>query len=203
MPLCPSSTPPDLLWPPRNYETPGCPPRPGHPSLRPGADLLCASSTDAEYAEGISLPDLDLLHDPEDELLCANLMDLVQATLGRAPLGAKRCSRLLMPAQLLAQVRTELLRLACSEPCGLRGALLDLCVEHGKACHDVGHITVDPAVVPTFQLTLVLRLDSRLWPKIQGLFTSGPAFTPLKLSTGFRVIKKKLYSSEQLLIEEC
>ncbi|NWZ43071.1 DDIT4 protein, partial [Brachypodius atriceps] len=160
---------------------------------------------DAEYAEGISLPDMDLelLHDPEDELLCANLMDVVQATLGRAPLGSKRCSRLLMPAQLQAQVRTELLRLACSEPCGLRGALLDLCVEHGKACHDVGHIAADPAVVPTFQLTLVLRLDSRLWPKIQGLFASGPAFAPLKLSTGFRVMKKKLYSSEQLLIEEC
>ncbi|NWX51888.1 DDIT4 protein, partial [Steatornis caripensis] len=157
-------------------------------------------------AERASLPelDLDLLHDPEDELLCANLMDLVQATLGRAQLGAKRCSRLLMPAQLVAQVRTELLRLACSEPCGLRGALLDLCVEHGKGCHDVGHIVVDPAVVPTFQLTLVLRLDSsRLWPKIQGLFISGSAFTLLKLSTGFRVIKKKLYSSEQLLIEEC
>ncbi|NXY08555.1 DDIT4 protein, partial [Pteruthius melanotis] len=160
---------------------------------------------DAEYAEGISLPDMDLelLHDPEDELLCANLMDVVQATLGRAPLGPKRYSRLLMPAELQAQVRTELLRLACSEPCGLRGALLDLCVEHGKACHGVGHIAADPAVVPTFQLTLVLRLDSRLWPKIQGLFASGPAFAPLKLSTGFRVIKKKLYSSEQLLIEEC
>ncbi|NXQ22009.1 DDIT4 protein, partial [Peucedramus taeniatus] len=163
------------------------------------------SEGDAEYAEGISLPDMDLelLHDPEDELLCANLLDMVQAALGRAPLGAKRCSRLLMPAQLQAQVRTELLRLACSEPCGLRGALLDLCVEHGKACHDVGHIAADPAVVPTFQLTLVLRLDSRLWPKIQGLFASGPAFAPLKLSTGFRVMKKKLYSSEQLLIEEC
>ncbi|KFU88681.1 DNA damage-inducible transcript 4 protein, partial [Chaetura pelagica] len=159
---------------------------------------------EADYAEGISLPDLDLLHDPEDELLCTNLLELVQSTLGRAPLGPKRCSRLLMPAQLLAQVRRELLRLACSEPCGLRGAPPRLCVEHGKACHDVGHIAVDPAVVPTFQLTLVLRLDSRFWPKIQGLlFSSGPAFTPLKLSTGFRVIKKKLYSSEQLLIEEC
>lgn len=167
------------------------------------------SEGDLDSADQASLPDLDLLlHDPEDEVLCAELLELVQATLGKAPLGAQRCSRLLMPAQLVAQVRTELLRLACSEPCGLRGALLDLCVEHGKACHDVGHIAVDPAVVPTFQLTLVLRLDSRLWPKIQGLFASGPAFTPgfsqsLKLSTGFRVIKKKLYSSEQLLIEEC
>lgn len=177
------------------------------PLWLPGADPL--SSTEPDSADQASLPDLDLLlHDPEDEVLCAELLELVQATLGKAPLGARRCSRLLMPAQLVAQVRTELLRLACSEPCGLRGALLDLCVEHGKACHDVGHIAVDPAVVPTFQLTLVLRLDSRLWPKIQGLFASGPAFTPgfgqaLKLSTGFRVIKKKLYSSEQLLIEEC
>ncbi|NXM76185.1 DDIT4 protein, partial [Serilophus lunatus] len=147
--------------------------------------------------------DLELLHDPEDELLCSSLLEAVQAALGQAPLGSRRCSRLLMPPQLLAQVRAELQRLARSEPCGLRGALLDLCVEHGKACHDVGHIAADPAVVPTFQLTLVLRLDSRLWPKIQGLFASGPAFAPLKLSTGFRVIKKKLYSSEQLLIEEC
>ncbi|NXC88668.1 DDIT4 protein, partial [Cercotrichas coryphoeus] len=169
-----------------------------------GLTCLCPPA-DAEYAEGVSLPDMDLelLHDPEDEQLCASLLDVVQAALGRAPLGSRRCWRLLMPAQLQAQVRAELLRLACSEPCGLRGALLDLCVEHGKACHDVGHIAADPAVVPTFQLTLVLRLDSRLWPKIQGLFASGPAFAPLKLSTGFRVMKKKLYSSEQLLIEEC
>lgn len=158
--------------------------------------------------ERTSLPDLELLHDPEDELLSARLLELVQAALGSAPLGSRRRSRLLMPAQLAAQLRSELLRLACSEPCGLRGALLDLCVEHGKACHDVGRIAADPAVVPTFQLTLVLRLDSRLWPKIQGLLASAPALSPafgqsLKLSTGFRVMKKKLYSSEQLLVEEC
>ncbi|NXC51331.1 DDIT4 protein, partial [Penelope pileata] len=181
----------------------GCPESSDCESL---SSALCPA--DPELADRASLPDLELLHDPEDELLSAQLLELVQATLGRAPLGAQRCSRLLMPAQLAAQVRTELLRLACSEPCGLRGALLDLCVEHGKACHDVGHIAVDPAVVPTFQLTLVLRLDSRLWPKIQGLLASAPALSPrfsqsLRLSTGFRVMKKKLYSSEQLLIEEC
>lgn len=89
------------------------------------------------------------------------------------------------------------------------GALLDVCVEQGKSCHNVGQLALDPSLVPTFQLTLVLRLDSRLWPKIQGLFSSAnssfvPGFSQsLTLSTGFRVIKKKLYSSEQLLIEEC
>ncbi|XP_074855601.1 DNA damage-inducible transcript 4 protein [Carettochelys insculpta] len=163
---------------------------------------------DAEYLDDISLPDFDLLNDPEDELLCNNLMKLIQVSLNKANINSKRCSRLVMPGQLVSQVSKELLHLAYSEPCGLRGALIDLCVEQGKECHSVGQIAVDPNLVPTFQLTLVLRLDSRLWPKIQGLFSSGTSFTPgfsqsLKLSTGFRVIKKKLYSSEQLLIEEC
>ncbi|XP_067408823.1 DNA damage-inducible transcript 4 protein [Emydura macquarii macquarii] len=166
------------------------------------------SCGDTEYLDEVSLPDLDLLNDPEDELLCNNLMKLIQVNLNKANINSKRCSRLVMPSQLITQVSKELLHLAYSEPCGLRGALIDLCVEHGKGCHSVGQIEVDPSLVPTFQLTLVLRLDSRLWPKIQGLFSSGPSFTPgfsqsLKLSTGFRVIKKKLYSSEQLLIEEC
>ncbi|XP_001508688.1 DNA damage-inducible transcript 4 protein [Ornithorhynchus anatinus] len=163
---------------------------------------------DADDLEELSLPDFDLLNDPEDELLCANLMQLLQGSLTQARMGPKRPARLLMPAPLVAQVGKELRRLAYSEPCGLRGALLDVCVEQGKGCHSVERIAVDPSLVPTFQLTLVLRLDSRLWPKIQGLFSAGPSFAPgfgqsLTLSTGFRVIKKKLYSSEQLLIEEC
>lgn len=163
---------------------------------------------ESAYLDGLSLPDLELLSDPEDEHLCANLMQLLQESLAQTKLGSRRPARLLMPAQLVSQVGKELLRLAYSEPCGLRGALLDICVEQGKSCHSVGQLALDPSLVPTFQLTLVLRLDSRLWPKIQGLFSSNSPFVPgfsqsLTLSTGFRVIKKKLYSSEQLLIEEC
>ncbi|XP_014393897.1 PREDICTED: DNA damage-inducible transcript 4 protein [Myotis brandtii] len=164
---------------------------------------------DTAYLDGVSLPDFELLSDPEDEHLCANLMQLLQESLAQARLGSRRPARLLMPGQLVSQVGKELLRLAYSEPCGLRGALLDVCVEQGKSCHSIGQLALDPSLVPTFQLTLVLRLDSRLWPKIQGLFSSAnspfvPGFSQsLTLSTGFRVIKKKLYSSEQLLIEEC
>lgn len=167
------------------------------------------SLPDSAYLDGVSLPDFELLSDPEDEHLCANLMQLLQESLSQARLGSRRPARLLMPGQLVSQVGKELLRLAYSEPCGLRGALLDVCVEQGKSCHSVGQLALDPSLVPTFQLTLVLRLDSRLWPKIQGLFSSAnspfvPGFSQsLTLSTGFRVIKKKLYSSEQLLIEEC
>ncbi|KYO42411.1 DNA damage-inducible transcript 4 protein [Alligator mississippiensis] len=66
-------------------------------------DSSLGSEGDAEELEEVSLPDFDLLNDPEDELLCANLMNLIQVSLNKANINAKRCSRLLMPAQLVTQ----------------------------------------------------------------------------------------------------
>nr|XP_006630338.1 PREDICTED: DNA damage-inducible transcript 4 protein [Lepisosteus oculatus] len=151
----------------------------------------------------------DLFFDPAEEALCSEVVGLIERSLTEAKGGALRCSRLLIPGQLLEHVGQELLHLAASEPCGLRGAQVDLYVEHGDACQSIEQIAVDPCLVPTFQLTLVLRLESGgIWPRIQDLFAArSPAAPPLKhalkLGTGFRVIKKKLYSSEELLIEEC
>ncbi|XP_023125426.1 DNA damage-inducible transcript 4 protein [Amphiprion ocellaris] len=152
----------------------------------------------------------DLFYDPMEEMILKEVVDLIARSLREAKDSdcALRCTKLLIPEKLLEHIGQELLHLAASEPCGLRGALIDLCVEQGAACESMGQLSVDPYLVPTFQLTLVLRLESGgLWPKIQGLFSKSPS-TPvvrqaIKLSTGFRVIKKKLYSSEELLIEEC
>nr|XP_023663834.1 DNA damage-inducible transcript 4 protein isoform X2 [Paramormyrops kingsleyae] len=143
----------------------------------------CSESEPALLLSDVSSCDeCDLFYDPVEETLCK---------------------------ELLEHIGQELLHLAASEPCGLRGALIDLCVEQQDVCQSVEQIAVDPYLVPTFQLTLVLRLDcGGLWPKIQGLFSAKSPSAPtvrhaLRLSTGFRVIKKKLYSSEELLIEEC
>lgn len=152
----------------------------------------------------------DLFYDPMEEMILKEVVDLIARSLREAKDSdcALRCTKLLIPEKLLEHIGQELLHLAASEPCGLRGALIDLCVEQGATCESMGQLSVDPYLVPTFQLTLVLRLESGgLWPKIQGLFSKSPS-TPvvrqaIKLSTGFRVIKKKLYSSEELLIEEC
>lgn len=152
----------------------------------------------------------DLFYDPMEETILKEVVDLIARSLREAKDSdcALRCTKLLIPEKLLEHIGQELLHLAASEPCGLRGALIDLCVEQGAVCESMGQLSVDPYLVPTFQLTLVLRLESGgLWPKIQGLFSKSPS-TPvvrqaIKLSTGFRVIKKKLYSSEELLIEEC
>ncbi|KAM4636710.1 DNA damage-inducible transcript 4 protein [Discoglossus pictus] len=161
---------------------------------------------DLEVFDNLSLPDPELFTDPEGEQLCQSLLNIINRCLTKARISSLRCSRLLLPDFLLQNLGEELLHLACSEPCGLRGALIDLCVEHGKSCHSVAQISVDGAVVPTFQLTVLLRLDSRLWPRIQGLFSTKPvpgSGQSLKLSPGFKVVKKKLYSSEEFIVEEC
>ncbi|KAK2884676.1 DNA damage-inducible transcript 4 protein [Channa argus] len=153
----------------------------------------------------------DLFYGPMEETILKEVVDLIARSLREAKDSdcALRCTKLLIPEKLLEHIGQELLHLAASEPCGLRGALIDLCVEQGAVCESMGQISVDPYLVPTFQLTLVLRLESGgLWPKIQGLFSTKSPSTPavrqvIKLSTGFCVIKKKLYSSEKLLIEEC
>ncbi|XP_030060763.1 DNA damage-inducible transcript 4 protein [Microcaecilia unicolor] len=171
-----------------------------HGGSLPSSDCesLSDSEDDTKVLDNTSLLDCDLLSDPEDDLLCSHLLKKIQRCLAKAKISAMRCSGLLIPDQLLQLVGQELMHLSFSEPCGLRGALIDLCVAHMKECHSVAQLTVDPSVVPTFQLTLLLRLDSRLWSRLQGLLSSRPTLVP-----GFMVLKKKLYSSEELLVEEC
>ncbi|XP_005991436.1 DNA damage-inducible transcript 4 protein [Latimeria chalumnae] len=172
------------------------------------AGIKCHPQTDTNSLDEIFISDSEMFFDPQEKQLFTDLMDLLEISLSEAKDSSLRCSKLLIPDQLIAHIGQELLHLAASEPCGLRGALIDLYIEQGTVCQSVEQIAVDPNLVPTFQLTLVLRLESGLWPRIQDLFTSGPSFTPgfrhaLRLSSGFRVIKKKLYSSHELLIEEC
>lgn len=149
---------------------------------------------------------------PLEETLAAEVLEHITQSLHDASyrLG---CSKLILPDSLLHNISQELLHLAYSEPCGLRGAVIDLCVDkgdQGSLC-TVDQIAVDATLVATFHVTLVLRLDaSGLWPKVQKLFKGSPSpQTPtrhqstLRLSTSFRAIKRKLYCSGELLIEEC
>ncbi|CAI9593803.1 unnamed protein product [Staurois parvus] len=164
------------------------------------------SSSDLNEFDNISIPDSDLLSDPEGEQLCPSLLKMIKRSLNKVSINSLRCSELILPDDVLCHLGQELIHLAYSEPCGLRGALIDLCVESGKACHTVAQLEVDTCVIPTFQLTVLFKLDSRLWPRIQGLFStkSVPGFRQsLKLGTGFKVLKKKLYSSEEFIVEEC
>ncbi|XP_030011949.1 DNA damage-inducible transcript 4 protein-like [Sphaeramia orbicularis] len=149
---------------------------------------------------------------PLEEALAAD----VEATITQSLSDASHildCSKLILPDCLLHSISQELLHLAASEPCGLRGALIDLCVDRGDqdSLYTVDQIAVDATLVPTFQVTLVLRVESGgLWPKVQKLLSGSSSpqkpvrhQSSLKLSRSFRAIKRKLYCSGGALIEEC
>ncbi|XP_077439080.1 DNA damage-inducible transcript 4 protein-like [Vanacampus margaritifer] len=176
----------------------------------------CSNSDTGSVADmSMSNSESSLFCYPSEETLAAELVATIEESLhGAAHLLG--CSRILVPDSLLDHVGLELVHLAVSEPCGLRGALIKLCVDRGEPwppC-SVDEIAVDAALVPTFHVTLVLRAESGgLWPKVRRFFKSSRSEqtceTPtrhrhsLRLSSGFRAMKRKLYSSEELLIEEC
>ncbi|XP_068113820.1 DNA damage-inducible transcript 4 protein [Hyperolius riggenbachi] len=156
--------------------------------------------------DDISIRDSDLLTDYEGEMLCPYLLRRIKYILSKAKINSLRCSQLLLPDGLLRSLGQELINLAYNEPCGLRGAFIELCVERGKVCYPVCQIEADHAIVPTFQLTVVFRLDSRLWPRLQGLFSTKPVSgsgQSMKLSPEFKVVKKRFYSSEEFIVEQC
>lgn len=157
-----------------------------------------------------------LFYDPQEEALCELVVENIAKKLTDPSSNVLRCSKFTVPDLLLRSLGQELLHLAATEPCGLRGALIDLCVEQPdqQSWCSVDQFAVDPDLVPTFHLTLVLRPESGgIWRKVQKLFKGvyvpskqsvTVRHTPsLRLSTGFTAIRRKLYSSEELLIEEC
>ncbi|XP_029031737.1 DNA damage-inducible transcript 4 protein-like [Betta splendens] len=178
------------------------------------AEQGCGSDTGSLADMSLTESDSSFFY-PLEETLAAEVAATISESLnnGSHILGF---SKLILPDCLLHSISQELLHLAVSEPCGLRGALIDLCVDKGDQddlC-TVDQIAVDTALVPTFHVTLVLRLESSgLWPKVQNLFKGNTSrqMSPLsqrhkntlRLSRGFRAIKRKLYCSGELLIEEC
>ncbi|XP_031162126.1 DNA damage-inducible transcript 4 protein-like [Sander lucioperca] len=179
---------------------------------RQAADQCSRSETGSVADMSLSESDSSFFCYPLEETLAAEVVATITQSLNDAShiLG---CSKLILLDCLLHHISKELLHLAASEPCGLRGALIDLCVdrgEQGSLC-TVDQIAVDATLVPTFHVTLVLRLESSgMWPKFQKLFkgsksrqTSERHRNTHTLSTSFRAIKRKLYCSGELLIEEC
>uniref|UniRef100_A0A3Q3SWA5 DNA damage-inducible transcript 4 protein n=2 Tax=Mastacembelus armatus TaxID=205130 RepID=A0A3Q3SWA5_9TELE len=182
---------------------------------RAAAEQCCRSETGSVADMSLSESDSDFFCYPLEETLATEVAETITQSLNKAShtLG---CSKLILPDCLLHHISQELLHLAACEPCGLRGALIDLCVDRGDqdSLCTVDQIAVDATLVPTFHVTLVLRLEcGGLWPKVQKLFKSNPSpqtsatsirhQNSLRLSRSFRAVKRKLYCSGELLIEEC
>ncbi|XP_056610002.1 DNA damage-inducible transcript 4-like protein [Triplophysa dalaica] len=143
---------------------------------------------------------------------CQELARLLEGCLARAKASKLQCAHVLVPETLTQRVARDVLRLAAEEPCGLRGCVLDIRLEledQQRRCERLERLACDATVVPTFELTLVFKQDGGGWPSLREFLRIGTCFPPgvrrvLKLRPGFRLIKKKLYSSAAgTVIEEC
>uniref|UniRef100_A0AAR2J2F6 DNA damage-inducible transcript 4-like protein n=2 Tax=Pygocentrus nattereri TaxID=42514 RepID=A0AAR2J2F6_PYGNA len=147
-----------------------------------------------------------------EERACQQLAQLLEGCLARAKASTLRCAQVLVPETLTRRVARDMLRLAASEPCGLRGCVLDVRLEleeQQRRCERLERLVCDASVVPTFELTLVFKQDGGGWPSLRDFLRIGTCFPPgfrraLKLRPGFRLVKKKLYSSAAgPVVEEC
>ncbi|XP_067831768.1 DNA damage-inducible transcript 4-like protein [Heptranchias perlo] len=144
----------------------------------------------------------------EEEQTCQYLAKLFENSLCRAKKTKLHCSEVLVPERLIRKIARDVLCLSSSEPCGLRGSIIYVNMEIENMCKKLDRIVYDSSVIPTFELTLILKQDGNSWPSLRDFFFIGTCFAPgfrqaLKLSPGFCLIKKKLYSSSAGTVIEC
>jgi len=127
------------------------------------------------------------------------------------------CGEVLLPPTLLTRVARDAMRMAETEPCGLRGALIILYFQEGggetnnndkkktsggggRGPIEIGRIQLDPSAVATFQLHLTLQEEEAPWyARLSQILMRGWNRTGMKptliVSPGYTLAKKKLYRS--------
>lgn len=145
----------------------------------------------------------------------------LEGTLRAAKKAHLSCGEVLLPPTLLTRVSRDIIRMAETEPCGLRGCLILLSFESGQPSHHqstnhnnnnnnnittttttstntrkIGKVKCDSQTVTTFELQLTLREDLAPWysrlPQILRNLTKGGTIV---VSPSYTIAKKKLYRS--------
>ncbi|TEA30121.1 hypothetical protein DBR06_SOUSAS13610036, partial [Sousa chinensis] len=144
-----------------------------------------------------------------EETTCQSLVKMLENCLSKSKHTKLGCSKVLVPEKLTQRIAQDVLRLSSTEPCGLRGCVMHVNLEIENVCKKLDRIVCDSSVVPTFELTLVFKQENCSWTSFRDFFFSGGRFSSglrrtLILSSGFRLVKKKLYSLiGTTVIEEC
>ena len=97
----------------------------------------------------------------EEALLQRNVSREIERCLSNAKASSLRCQVLLLPRPLTAKVARDVVRSSADEPCGLRGASISIYLESKDALLSLGTISPDPGVTPTFELSVVFKLDRK------------------------------------------
>ncbi|KAL1765430.1 DNA damage-inducible transcript 4 [Sigmodon hispidus] len=138
--------------------------------------------SDFDYWDYV-VPEPNLSEVVFEETTCQNLVKMLENCLSKSKETKLGCSKVLVPEKLTERIAQDVLRLSSTEPCGLRG-----CVMH---------------------VNLEIENENCSWTGLRdfffgrGRFSSGLRRT-LILSSGFRLVKKRLYSLiGTTVIEEC
>lgn len=117
----------------------------------------------------------------------------LETQLRRAKTTHLACGEVLLPCGLLQRIATDIVAMAESEPCGLKGCALYLHFEGVETCHRLGVIKCDRTTATTFELSLTLKQNASGWsflPQFLRNFTRGGTVV---ISPAYTLSKKKLY----------
>ncbi|KAF2898735.1 hypothetical protein ILUMI_07441 [Ignelater luminosus] len=106
------------------------------------------------------------------------------------------CGEVLLPCGLLQRISRDIISMAESEPCGLRGCTLYLNFEGHQECRRLSIVKCDPTTASTFELYLTLKQASGGWnsflPQFLKNLTRGGTIV---VSPAYVLSKNKLYRS--------
>ncbi|XP_023815134.1 DNA damage-inducible transcript 4-like protein isoform X2 [Oryzias latipes] len=146
-----------------------------------------------------TVPNLEDGLEDELRLVHHDVTRQMERCLTEAKASVLNCQVLLLPRHMIPRVTNDVLRSSVDEPCGLRGASIQLYVEGKDGLKSAGSIFPDPSVTPTFELSVVFRLDKGDgWPPLRHFFDS----KVLKLRPEYRLVKRKLYSSASPVVHD-
>ncbi|CAN9514723.1 unnamed protein product [Ophioblennius macclurei] len=170
-------------------------PAPGARSSRRGSVESCEESdNNSPFA------DLDPGQEPELRLLQQDVTRQMERCLTEAKVSTLHCQALLLPRHMTARVGVDVVRASADEPCGLRGASINIYVERKDGLTPAGSFVPDPSVNSTFELSVIFKADKDDgWPQLKHIFDSSKE---LKLRPEYRLVKRKLYSSASPVIHD-
>jgi hypothetical protein len=107
------------------------------------------------------------------------------------------CTEVLLPADLLHRVASQMIQMSEKEPCGIRGCSLFIEFEDEPGnSRRIASIKVDPNTVSTFELYLTLKQDRSGWTSILPQFLKNLARgSTIMISPEYLLTKNKLYRS--------
>lgn len=147
----------------------------------------------ADYANELT----HTANDATDETALQSLMLRLQNELRRAKSQHLACTEVLLPADLLNRIATEMVVMSEKEPCGIRGSTIYIEFEdEPNNTRRIASLQMDPNTVSTFELYLTLRQDRSGWTSILPQFLKNLArSSTIMISPDFLVTKNKLFRS--------